>query len=168
LKLRAELESHNAKLKAVNIEVDAAVRAKADADQAKIAEEEKVATLNAVEEALRLQLYEEMETWLDEERAHSEEEVETAKKLAEEEAARQRRTAADRERDTEATQELLLDVESLLGDQQAESKQPIIAQAEAEERVKLARTAKEAASAEKEDARRALETARAKVASLKR
>ena len=168
LKLRAELESHNAKLKAVNIEVDAAVQAKADADQAKIAEEEKVATLNAVEEELRLQLYEEMETWLDEERAHSEEEVETAKKLAEEEAARQRRTAADRERDTEATQELLLDVESLLGDQQAESKQPIIAQAEAEERVKLARNAKEAASAEKEDARRALETARAKVASLKR
>jgi rhodanese-related sulfurtransferase len=170
LQLRAELASHDAKLKAVNIEFDDAVRAKADADQAKVAEEEKVATLNAVEEELRLQLYEEMETWLDEERADSEEEVENAKKLAEKEEARQRRIAADRERDADATAtvELLLDVESLLGDQQAESKQPIIAQAEAEERVKLARTAKEAASAEKEDARRALETARAKVASLKR
>jgi rhodanese-related sulfurtransferase len=168
LKLRAELESHNARLKAVTAEFDAAVQAKTDADQAKVAVEEKVATQKAVEEGVRLQLYEEMEAWLDEERSRSEEELENARKLAEEEAAREQRVAADRERDADATAELLLDVESLLDDKRAETKRPIIAQAKAEERAKLANTAKDAASAEKEKAKRALEAARAKIASLKR
>jgi hypothetical protein len=109
-----------------------------------------------------------MEAWLDEERSRSEEELENARKLAEKEAAREQRVATDRERDAEATAELLLDVESLLDGKRAETKQPIIAQAKAEERAKLANTAKEAASTEKEKAKRALEAARAKIASLKR
>jgi hypothetical protein len=168
LRLRAELESHNAKLEAANAELDAAVRAKAEADQAKVVVEKKVAAQQAVEEELRLQLYEEMEAWLDEERAHSEEELENARKLAEEEEARKRRVETDREREAEATAELLLDVHSLLDDAQAELNPSIIAQATAEERAKLARTAKQVASTEKEKAKRALQAARAKVTSLKR
>lgn len=166
-KLRAELDTHNAAMKAAEQEIDVAMRAKAEADEAKAVVEEKVATQQAVEEELRVQLYEEMEAWLDKERNQSEEELARAQKMAEEQALREQKKVEERLQQATKTAEMLSDVGAQIGDEEDDD-QTIWRQTSAEAYATLARTARDEAVTEKEKAKRALEAARARVDALKK
>ena len=171
-KLRAELDAHNAAMKAAEQAFDAAMRAKVEADEAKAVVEEKVATQQAVEEELRLQLYEEMEAWLEKERNQSEEDLARARKMAEEQAAREQKKAEERRQQAAKTAEMLSDVGAQIGETDEggadEHDQTLWQQTSAETRSTLARTARDEVVMEKEKAKRALAAARARVEALKK
>lgn len=163
--LRAELDAHNAAMKAAEQEIDVAMQAKAKADEAKAVVEEKVATQQAVAEELRVQLYEEMEAWLDQERSQSEEELARAREMAEKQAELERRKAEERRLQAAKTAEMLSDVGAQVGD---DDDQTIVRQTSAETYSTLTQTARDEVIMEKEKAMRALEAARARVEALKK
>ncbi|MDH3412336.1 MAG: cyclic nucleotide-binding domain-containing protein [Gammaproteobacteria bacterium] len=161
--LRAELESYQAKMEAAEGQIDEALRAKESADQAKAEAEEKVVTQQAVEEEIRVQLYDEMEQWLKEERDRSEEELSRTQQLTRQQVMLEKRKEAERNRQKAAEATLMSEIGAQLGH---DGESGLAQQASAEKRASLTRSAHEEAAAAKAKAKSALEAARAKMKSL--
>ncbi len=163
--LRAELDAYRGKMEAAESQIHDAMRAKESADQAKAEAEQKVVTQQAVEEEIRVQLYDEMEQWLNEERERSEEELSRTQQLARHQIMLEKRKEAARQRQKAVEAALLSDVGAQLGHGD-NADQTLAQQASAEKRASLTRSAHEDAAAAKDKAKSALEAARAKMKSL--
>lgn len=163
--LRAELDEYRAKMDAAESQINNAMRAKESADQAKAEAEQKVVTQQAVEEEIRVQLYDEMEQWLKEERERSEEELTRTQELARQQIMLEKRKEAERQQQRAAEAALMSEVGAQLG-HGGRSDHTLAQQASAEKRATLTRTAHEEAAAAKAKAKSALEAARAKMKSL--
>ena len=163
--LRAELDAYREKMETAESQINDAMQAKESADQAKAEAEQKVVTQQAIEEEIRVQLYDEMEQWLNEERERSQEELSRTQQLAREQIMLEKRKHADRQRQKAADSALMFDVGAQLGPID-DSDQTLAHQASAEKRANLTRSAHEEAAAAKAKAKSALEAARAKMKSL--
>jgi rhodanese-related sulfurtransferase len=163
--LRAELDAYRAKMETAESRINDAMRAKASADQAKAEAEQKVVTQQALEEEIRVQLYEEMEQWLNEERERSREELTRTQELARQQILLEKRKELQRQRQKAADSAMMSDVDSQLGTADG-ADQTLAQRASAETRANLTRSAHEEAAASKAKARSALEAARAKMKSL--
>ncbi len=163
--LRAELDAYREKMEAAENQINDAIQAKESADQAKAEAEQKVVTQHAVEEEIRVQLYDEMEQWLKEERERSEEELSRTQQLARQQVMLEKRKEAARQQQKAAEAAMLSDVGAQLGPGD-NSDQTLAQQASAEKRASLTRSAHEEAAAAKAKAKSALEAARAKMKSL--
>ncbi len=113
--LRAELDAYRKKMEAAENQINDAIQAKASADQAKAEAEKKVVTQQAVEEEIRVQLYDEMEQWLNEERARSEEELTRTQQLARQQVMLEKRKEAALRQQRAAEAALMSDVGAQLG-----------------------------------------------------
>ncbi len=162
--LRAELDAYRKKMEAAENQINDAIQAKASADQAKAEAEKKVVTQQAVEEEIRVQLYDEMEQWLNEERARSEEELTRTQQLARQQVMLEKRKEAALQQQRAAEAALMSDVDAQLGS--GNDDQTVAQQASAEKRATLTRIAHDEAAAAKAKAKAALEAARAKMKSL--
>ncbi len=163
--LRAELEAYRKKMDAAESQINVAIKAKESADQAKAEAEKKVVTQHAVEEEIRVQLYDEMEQWLKEERERSEEELSRTQQLARQQVMLEKRKQAARQQQRAAEDALMSEVGAQLGSGD-NSDQTLAHQASAEKRVTLTRIAHDEAAAARAKAKAALEAARAKMKSL--
>ncbi len=163
--LRAELDAYRKRMEAAENQINDAIQAKASADQAKAEAEKKVVTQQAVEEEIRVQLYDEMEQWLNEERARSEEELTRTQQLARQQVMQEKRKQAALQQQRAAEAALMSDVGAQLGSGN-DSDQTGAQQASAEKRATLTRIAHDEAAAARAKAKAALEAARAKMKSL--
>ncbi len=107
--LRTELHTIENKVSAAVNQIDAASRARAEAQRAQLLVEERLARQRALEEETRLTLYEEAESWLAEERTHD-----GSAASKEKERARAKAKAEEAKRQVKASEDLMSDVKSQL------------------------------------------------------
>ena len=107
--LRTELDTFEDKVSEASEQIDAASRARAQAQRAQLLVEERLARQRALEEETRLTLYEEAESWLAEERGRD---GSTSSK--EKERARVKAKAEEVQRQAKASEDLMSDVKSQL------------------------------------------------------
>jgi len=107
--LRTELHTFEDKVSASSEQIDAASRARAQAQRAQLLVEERLARQRALEEETRLTLYEEAESWLAEERGRDDSESSKEK-----ERVRVKAKAEEIQRQAKASQDLMSDVKSQL------------------------------------------------------
>lgn len=165
--LRAELEATERKLARADSRITAAAQAKEQASQAKCQVEEQVARHRAVEDELRLEIYEETEERLRVERQRSEEQV--AASIALVEAMRGRSFAPAGGSDVDTNKVMMVDIQQQLLQGAAS---PCATEAtqdnmEAERRAAMARAAQEHATAERLKAKRDLQRAREHLIALR-
>ncbi len=110
--LRTELHTVEDKVSEASEQIDAASRARAEAQRAQLLVEERLARQRALEEETRLTLYEEAESWLAEERSHDDGSAASKKK----ERARTKAKAEQMQRQAKASQDLMSDIKSQLSD----------------------------------------------------
>ena len=106
--LRSELNSFEDKVSEASDRIDAAARARAQAQRAQLLVEERLARQKALEEETRLTLYEEAESWLAEERSR---ESGSAK---EKERERAKAKEEETKRQAKASEDLMSDIRSQL------------------------------------------------------
>jgi len=107
--LRTELHTIENKVSAAVDQIDAASRARAEAQRAQLLVEERLARQRALEEETRLTLYEEAESWLAEERTHD-----GSASSKEKDRVRIKAKAEEAKRQVKASQDLMSDVKSQL------------------------------------------------------
>ncbi len=163
--LRAELDAYRDKMDAAESQINVAMRAKESADQAKAEAEQKVVTQQAVEEEIRVQLYDEIEQWLKEERDRSEEELLRTQELTRQQIMMEKRKEAELQAKKAAEAALMSDIGAQLGGSD-QSDQNMAQQASAEKRATLTRIAHDEAAAARDKAKAALEAAKAKMKSI--
>ncbi len=106
--LRTELNSFEDKVSEASERIDAASRARAQAQRAQLLVEERLARQRALEEETRLTLYEEAETWLADERNRD------SRSTKEKELERAKAKAEEMKRQAKASEDLMSDVKSQL------------------------------------------------------
>ncbi len=167
-KTAEQVKSVEAKVAKASEAVETAKAAKAEADEAQVRAEARIAAQRELEEELRLQLIEEAEMWLLDERHRSESDLEQARVEAERLAEVDARKAESKRRDRAADDTLIADVSLQLGDESSDGLDVIeesLAQREyAAEKAALAKRAQEEATAERMRAEQALEQARRRMA----
>jgi rhodanese-related sulfurtransferase len=109
--LRTELNSFEDKVSEASEHIDAASRARAQAQRAQLLVEERLARQRALEEETRLTLYEEAENWLEEERGR-----EGSVASREKDRDRAKVKAAEAKRQAKASEDLMSDIKSQLSD----------------------------------------------------
>lgn len=107
--LRTELHGFEDKVSEASEKIDAAARARAQAQRAQLLVEERMARQRALEEETRLTLYEEAETWLADER-----EREGSAASRDKERLRQLAKAKEAQRQAKASEDLMSDIKSQL------------------------------------------------------
>ena len=109
--LRTELHSFESKVSEASEQIDAASRARAQAQRAQLLVEERLARQRALEEETRLTLYEEAESWLAEQRSHD-----TSSVASEKDRERAKIKAEESKREAKASEDLMSDIKSQLSD----------------------------------------------------
>jgi rhodanese-related sulfurtransferase len=166
--LRTELHTFEDKVSEASDQIDAASRARAQAQRAQLLVEERLARQRALEEETRLTLYEEAESWLADERAHDGSAASKGK-----ERARIKAKAEEAKRQVKASQDLMSDVKSQLSgdfDDQASSIEHSLRMREMEQEASAKETpepAQSKGSDERKKAKEALDRAREHVQRLK-
>lgn len=163
-RLLAELEAIQDKIAHATARMGDAKRARDSAELAKIAVEEQVATHQAVQDEIRLALYEQAEKQLREECARSEQEAEKAKALVE---AMGRTSDRANEAPSREEQTLISELHEQLKHAAIPLDRALKEQSHAEQRATLARSAQDEAAAQRLKMRTALHRARQHIAELK-
>ncbi|MDX1432896.1 MAG: cyclic nucleotide-binding domain-containing protein [Gammaproteobacteria bacterium] len=166
--LRTELHSFEDKVSEASDRIDAASRARAQAQRAQLLVEERLAHQKALEEETRLTLYEEAESWLADERSRES----SASKDKERERAKAK--AEEMKRQAKASEDLMTDIRSQLSgdfDDGASSIEHSLRMRELEQAGSASKPApnpeREKASDERKKAKEALDRAREHVQRLK-
>jgi hypothetical protein len=163
-RLLAELEAVQDKIAHATARMGDAKRARDSAELAKIAVEEQVATHQAVQDEIRLTLYEQAEEQLREECARSEQEAEKAKALVE---VMGRTSDRGNEAPSRDEQTLISELHEQLKHAAIPLDRALKEQSHAEQRAALARSAQDEAAAQRLKMRTALHRARQHIAELK-
>jgi rhodanese-related sulfurtransferase len=167
--LRTELHGFEDKVNKASGRIDAAERARAQAQRAQLLLEEKLARQQALEEELRLTLYEEAESWLAEDREHSAHDAD----LQEQERKRREAKKASEADKASAASDMMSDIRTQLAgegkDEDVESaiERSLRARDEAQHTPAPTDPEAEKAAAERRKAKEALDRAREHVQRLK-
>lgn len=166
--LRTELNSFEHKVEEASERIDAASRARAEAQRAQLLVEERLARQRALEEETRLTLYEEAESWLADERTRD------SRSSKEKELERAKAKAEEMKRRAKASEDLMSDVKSQLSgdwDDGESSIEHSLRMREMEQEASASKPApstdRDKASEERRKAKEALERAREQVQRLK-
>ena len=157
---QAELESVEARIAGADERIGAAERANTQARRAQQQVEERLARQRAAEEELRLQLFDDVEGWLEEEKSRSEEELERLRRIDEGlERIQAEKAKAQREAERDAA-DMMADIGAQLGDEES-------LRTFAEHHATLTREAQQDIATERARAKDALERARQQIEALK-